>query len=132
MYVVCVAPKRLALCLASHPYLTSWMYVQCPKNRFQPRLSNPRLEGMGCYKLRRRFQRRLNQKYRYYHLLGLILQYPFFHGSSPTFFSHNKHSKMGFPCLAQDAIFSDHAHTIIIQQHLSPCKVFKGEFAKFY
>jgi hypothetical protein len=29
-------------------------------------------------------------------------------------------------------VFSDPPHTIIIQQHLSPCKVFKGEFAKFF
>jgi hypothetical protein len=27
---------------------------------------------------------------------------------------------------------SDHVHMVIVQQHLSPCKVFKGEFAKFY
>ncbi len=33
--------------------------------------------------------------------------------------------------LSQDALFSDHAHTIIVQQRLSPCKVFKGELAKF-
>jgi hypothetical protein len=79
-----------------------------------------------------RFQRWLNEKQKTYHLLGLILEYPFFHGSSPTFLSRNKYSELGFPCLAQDAIFSDCVHTLIVHQRLSPCKVFKGEFAKFY
>jgi hypothetical protein len=49
----------------------------------------------------------------------------------PNIFSRIKHSELGFPCLSQDAIFNDCAHTVIVQQRLSPCKVFKGEFVKF-
>jgi hypothetical protein len=39
----------------------------------------------------------------------------FFHGFNPTFLSCSKHSELGFPCLSQDAVFSDRAHTIIVQ-----------------
>ncbi len=63
--------------------------------------------------------------------MGLILKQSFFHGFNPTFLSHSKHSKLGFPCFSQDAIFSDFAHMVTRQQRLFPCKVFKGEFAKF-
>ncbi len=63
---------------------------------------------------------------------GWFLNSHFFTDPTQHFLSCNKHSELGFPCVSQDAVFSVHAHTVIVQQHLSPCKVFKGEFAKFY
>jgi hypothetical protein len=58
--------------------------------------------------------------------LGVESGVAIFHGSDPTFLSHSKHSELGFPCLSQDAVFGDCAHTVIIHQRLSPCQVFKG------
>ncbi len=55
-YVVHVAPKYLALHLASHPCQTGWMYVRCPRTRSQQRLSNLCLERTGHCKFRCHFQ----------------------------------------------------------------------------
>ncbi len=131
LYVVHVTPKYLAFRPASHPYQMGWMYVRCPRNHSQQWLRSPRLECTNHCKLRCHFQRRLNRRQKICYLLGLILKQPFLHGSNPTFLSRSKHSELSLPCLSQDVVFSDNAHTIIIQQRLSPCKVFKGEFAKF-
>ncbi len=62
---------------------------------------------------------------------GWFLSSHFFTDPPPAFLSCNKHNNLGFPCLSQDAVFSEHVHTVIVQQQLSPCKMFKGELAKF-
>jgi hypothetical protein len=38
----------------------------------------------------------------------------FFTDLTQHFFPHKKHSELGFPYLSQDAVFSDHAHMVIV------------------